>query len=241
MFEKAKTYSMTLKSKIQTFWYNFRWSEWIGYIDGWIPRFAFFVPLIGYLILFNDQISELFKFNVLVGSPNLFEGLDSGERLRFTYFGLICLGISNLLFRIKKPYIFRFGSNIREYTTNCLQTLSFDAFMRMHEGIREEGHFTLNGKYCDSKWDGFKKAALNEGEGNPPVKTGHWEDAKAQYGSLLRTILNEHFFKKDTARKGWLLTCVSLSTTGYILLIIPSLDLLLKVLASTFFLDFGAT
>lgn len=228
---------MKLKLKLESFWDNFRWSDWIDYIDGWIPRFAFFVPLLGYVILFNDKIGELVQFDTLVGSGGSFNGLDSGERLRLIYFGLILLGISNIFFRLKKPYIFRFGTNIREYTSNCLQTLSYVNFLRMHNGIREDGHFTQSGKYHDSEWDGFKHFALNEDEGTDTVKfNGHWEDAKARYGSLLRSILNEHFFKRDIARKGWLSFCVVLSTIGYVLLIVPSLELLFKVLISTFIL-----
>ena len=227
---------MSLKTRISIFWYNFRWSDWIDYVDGWIPRFAFFVPLLGYLILFNDNVTNLIQFNKLAGTyNNLFDGINSGERLRLIYFGLIFLGISNLIYRVKKPYIFRFGTNIREYTANCLQTLSFESFQRMHFGIREDGHFTQSGKYYDSEWDNFKKAALNEGEGTTSVKTtGHWEDAKSQYGSLLRAIINEHFFKKDVARKGWLLLCVIISSIGYFLLIIPSFELFLRVVVSTF-------
>jgi len=229
---------MSLETRVSTFWYNFRWSDWIGYVDGWIPRFAFFVPLLGYLILFNDNVTSLLKFQELVGSLASFDGLSSGERLRFVYFGLIFLGLSNLLFRFKKPYIFRFGTNIREYTSNCLQTLSFDSFQRMHIAIREDGHFTQSGKYYDSEWDGFKEAALNEGEGTDSVKrNGHWEDAKSQYGSLLRSILNEYFFKKDIERKNWLLVCVVASTIGYTLLIIPSFELFIKVAVSTFGFD----
>lgn len=236
MFKKPSTI-YKLKMKADTFWYNFRWSDWIDYIDGWIPRFAFFVPLLGYLILFNDKIGELVQFNTLVGSNSILDGLDSGERLRLIYFGLIFLGISNIIFRLKKPYIFRFGTNIREYTSNCLQTLSFDSFLRMHQGIREDGHFTQSGKYYDSEWDGFQKIAIDEDEGTDKVKyNGNWEEAKSRYGSLLRSILNEHFFKKDIARRGWLSFCVALSTIGYILLIIPSLELFSKVIYSSFIL-----
>jgi len=222
-------------NKIKTLWYNLRWSEWAGFIDGWIPRFAFFVPLLGYLIIFNDNATVLIQFDQIIGDHKAFEGLSSGQKLRLIYFGLIFLGISNLIYRIKKPYIFRFGKTILDYTENCLRTLSYDSFLHMHQSIREDGHFTSSGKYYDSEWDGFTERALNAGEGTSTVKrNGHWEDAKLQYGSLLRSILNEHFFKKDTCRKLWLLLCLSLSAIGYILLIIPSLELFLKIVASTF-------
>lgn len=51
------------------FWYNFGWSDWVHYIDGWIPRFSLFVPVVGYLIIFNDRIGGSIAFQSLLGIP----------------------------------------------------------------------------------------------------------------------------------------------------------------------------
>jgi len=106
--------------------------------------------------------------------------------------------------------------------------------LSIHHQIREDGHLTVNGKYYDSEWDGFSAAALNEGEGTDNVKnTGNWELAKSRYGSLLRSLLNEHFFKGNRKNMGWLVTCITLSGLGYAALLISSLDLMLKVIWSS--------
>lgn len=224
----------SLKRRMKRFWYNFEWSEWVSFIDGWIPRFAFFVPIIGYLILFNDHVGGKLAFTNLVGSEFQNFWLSGGFRLRLVYFGLIALGLSNLIYRLRKPYVFRFGTNRTDYTRTCLDAFTFQDFLNIHHTIGSKGHLTLDGKYYDSEWDGFARAARNEGEGTDHVmRSGNWEEARRQYGSLLRSMLGEYFFRSNIVRRSWLITCIVLSTAGYALLAIPSVDLFVKVFLST--------
>jgi hypothetical protein len=224
----------SIRSKWQTFWYNFGWSDWMGYIDGWVPRFAFFVPIVGYLIIFNDYVGGNIAFQNLLGPENRDFPLDSQSRLRLVYFGLIFLGMSNIVFRLRQPHIFRLGKDRMQVTRMCLDIFTYGDFLNLHGSIRHEGHRTLDGKYYDSEWKGFVEAALNEGEGTDHVRrTGDWDKAKKQYGSLLNSILSEFFFRENTSRKWSLIFCIIISTFGYILLAIPSIDLFLKVLLST--------
>lgn len=227
-----------MRSRFQSFWYNFGWSDWVAYIDGWIPRFSLFVPIVGYLILFADQVGGSIHFKSLVG-PSADFGLTGQERLRFVYFGLFSLGVSNFLYRLKRPYIFRFGTNRTDYSRAGLEAFTYQDFLSLHHEIRSNNHYTLDGKYYDSEWDGFKDAATNRGEGTDQVeRTGHWEDAKSKYGSLLRSILSETFFRGNLQRRSWLVLCIILSTAGYLLLVAPSADLFAKVVFSTFQLSF---
>lgn len=236
-----------LKGKWQTFSYNYRWTDWTGYIDGWIPKFSLMVPIIGYLLLFNDEIAKVLIFDELTsngvvtietelyrGKISSYEGLDSHNRLRLIYFGLIFLGVSNLIFRWKRPWIYTYGSDLAEFTKTCLETLSFGEFLHFHHTNRSEGHLTQSGKYYDSEWEGFSFAANNKGEGTEQVeRIGNWEEAKRQYGSLLRSLLAETFFRNDITRRGYLSLCLVLSTLGYMCLIIPSADIFIQVLIST--------
>ncbi|AZQ83110.1 hypothetical protein EKO29_02980 [Colwellia sp. Arc7-635] len=223
-----------IKSWWQTFIYNYRWSDYVNYIDGWIPKLALTIPVLGYLILFNDNISELLVFNKLANEPSLSFGLNGVQRLRLLYFGLLLLGLSNFTYRMKKPYQFKFGTNFMDYSRTCLEIFTLSDYVRMHGNIRQDGHLTISGKYYDSEWDGFKGSAQNTGEGTDNVtRNGDWETAKSKYGSLLREILSETFFKNDIANRGWLTFCIIVSTVGYLLLLAPSVDLFIKVIYST--------
>ena len=81
----------SLKSWWQTFTYNYSWSDYVGYIDGWIPKLALSVPILGYLILFNDSVSEIISFKHLAKEEINSFGLEGASRLRLLYFGLIFL------------------------------------------------------------------------------------------------------------------------------------------------------
>ena len=218
--------SSKIKSKIRLKWttltYNFRWSDWVTYIDGWIPKFSLFVPIVGYLLLFNDTISSHITFNILANENIQKYGFDGIERLRLIYYGLFFLGISNFIYKFRKPYIFKFGTNITEFTKNCLDTFNYERFLNIHQLIQVEGHFTADGKYDTKLWEVFTKHSDN------------WDVAKNQHGGLLRSILFEYFFRSDVKRKIWLFICVSFSTIGYVLLALPSIDIFIKVLLTSF-------
>ncbi len=224
-----------LKARWRSFTYNYRWSDYIAYIDGWIPKLAFTVPIIGYLILFNDSIGELLIFKQLANEDSISFGISGTQRLRFLYFGLIALGVSNIIYRFKKPYQFKFGTNFIDYSRTCLEIFTLSTYIHIHGTIRRHGHLTLAGKYYDSEWDGFLEAAMNKGEGTDSVlRTGDWEGAKRKYGNLLRGMLEDYWFRYDIGNRVWLTTCILLSTIGYFLLLAPSLDLFIKVVLSSY-------
>lgn len=217
-----------------TFRYNYRWSDYVSYIDGWIPKLALTVPVLGYLILFNDKASEILVFKELANETADSFGLAGVQRLRFLYFGLIFLGLSNFLYRIRRPYQFKFGTNFVDYSNTCLDAFTLGDYIEMHDKIRHKGHLSVRGKYYDSEWEGFLEAASHTGEGTDNVKRdGNWEEAKKIYGGLLRDILYENFFRDDRVRRGWLTSCLVISTVGYLFLLLPSLDLFVKVLLSS--------
>lgn len=223
-------------SKWDTFIYNYSWSYWIGYIDGWIPKLSFTVPLVAYLLLFNDYVVQNLEFSTMLSPETLNDGLNSSERLRFIYFGLIFLGISNFIFRVTKPKFLNYGTNLIDYTKTCIDTFTFERFLNLHREIKDSIHITLEGKYDTERWNEFEKIAVNkEGIYDLNVETADWEKAKLKYGSLLRSILYEIYFRRNIQKRHWLTLCVFLSTFGYILLLIPSFDIFIRITKSTFF------
>jgi hypothetical protein len=79
------------------------------------------VPVVGYLILFNDSISQHLSFNHLASEDQLSVfGLSASARLKLIYFGLIFLGSANILYRLRRPYIFRIGTDQFDYVERAL-------------------------------------------------------------------------------------------------------------------------
>ncbi len=217
----------------QTFKYNYCWSDYVRYIDGWIPKLALTVPILGYLILFNDKVSDILIFKTIANEDTLSFGLSGQQRLRSLYFGLIFLGVSNFIYIIKKPYLFKFGTNLVDYSKTCLELFTLSDYIQMHSMIQDKGYLTSGGKNYGYEWQGFCEDSSISGEDTDDAERhGNWEAAKSKYGGLLRGLLSETFFRYDTGGRCWLSLCLFLSSLGYLFLLAPSGDLFIKVCIS---------
>lgn len=223
-----------LKSRYQTFEYNFGWSDYVWLIDGWVARCAVAVPILGYLILFNDFVTKHISFNILADENFRSFGLENALRLQLIYFGLIFLGLSNVIYRFKRPYLMKFGKNEMEYANTALSFFTYAEFLHIHQRIRDRGHRSLYGKYYDNDWDGFSNLAIGESPGRGPTNNADWAVAKSRYESLLRSILLDEFYENIVKRRVWLCICIALSMFGFCLLMIPSIDLFIKVILVAF-------
>jgi hypothetical protein len=219
--------------KWAVFAYNYRWSEYVFLFDGWVAKCAMAIPIVGYLIVFNDAVSQHLSFNRLASETTVGFGLSSGARLKLIYFGLIFLGSANILYRLRRPFVFKLGTSQFEYVENALKHFTVSAYIDIHGVIRHEGHFTLGGKYYDAEYDAFLDVAAGRktGDGQRDDSTADWTGAKHKYEGLLRSMLAENYFRNDIKRRVSLTTCLVLSSIGYFLLLIPSSDLFLKVIA----------
>jgi hypothetical protein len=222
-----------LKFNWQIFDYNFGWTSYINLIDGWIARCSVAVPIVGYLIIFNDTIVEYISFDKITGGGVSPFYLDSVNRLRLLYFALISLGIANLIYKFRRPWVFKVGRDTKEFIVNGLNIFTPTDYIRFHGTIRHEGHLTVYGKYYDSEWEGFLKQAIGiEGKSVSENVPGHWNDAKNQYEYLLRCILEETFFRHSITNRISLCFSIIFSFVGYALLLLPSADLFFAVLKS---------
>jgi hypothetical protein len=222
------------KLKRDIFTYNYRWSDYVFLFDGWIARSAMAVPVVGYLIIFNDSISQHLSFDKLAQESTAGFGLSPVLRLKFIYFGLIFLGAATILYRLRRPFVFRIGSNQFDYVENALRHFTVAAYIDIHGTIRHEGHHTLHGKYYDAEYDAFLGLALghkHEQRRQRDETTADWTAAKNRYEGLLRSMLIENFSRNDVKRRFSLTCCILLALAGYFLLLIPSSDLFIKVLA----------
>ncbi|AND92600.1 blr7681 [Bradyrhizobium diazoefficiens USDA 110] len=218
------------RTEWSTFHYNLGWSRWVRFLDGWIAKCAMAVPVVGYLVLFNDGVSQHISFNDLASEHQLSVlSLTASGRLKLIYFGLIILGSANILYRLRRPYIFRVGTDQFDYVERALVHFTVDNYIDLNGVIRHEGHRTLHGKYDDAEFDSFVDAAT--GRNNPDV--GNWNLAKSKFEGLLRSILIETFFRNDVKHRLALTCFLLLAFCGYGLLLIPSFDLFVKVIRVT--------
>jgi hypothetical protein len=219
-----------LRSKLDGFIYNFRWSDYVDLIDGPPARAALAIPLVGYLILFNDWVANNLTFQIISGEGGPYVGMSGATRLQWVYFGLFCLATASVIYRWRRPFVHKFGRNFVEFSRVGLETFTTSFYVEAHGLIRQEGHRTLAGKYYDSTWDGFLRIALGEGEGTQEVsQSPDWERAKRQYEHLLRGILEDYYFRHDITNRLSLFFGLLTAGIGYALLIGSGADIFIKV------------
>jgi hypothetical protein len=232
MKDIAKRWIDYWRMKWGGFAYNYGWSSYVLLFDGWIAKFAMAVPIVGYLILFNDSISQHLSFNKLADESAVRFGLSSIARLKFIYFGLIFLGSANILYRIRRPFVLKIGTNQFAYVEKALTHFTVSSYIDINGEIQQHGHTTLHGKYCDSEFESFLNLALGaRGIVGRDESSANWLAAKNKYEGLLRSMLIENFFRNNITRRVSLSFCILLSISGYTLLLIPSADLFLKVMS----------
>ena len=163
-------------------------------------------------------------------------GSNFKRSLESIYFGLIFLGSATILYRLRRPFVFKIGTNQFDYVERALRHFTASAYIDIHGTIRHEGHHTLHGKYYDSEYETFLDLALGKkGEGGHRREaTADWNEAKSKYEGLLRSMLIENFARNDVTRRSFLGLCILMALVGYVLLLIPSLDLFLRVLSVSF-------
>ena len=222
-----------LKSKWGEFTYNYQWHDYVVYLDGWVVRFAATIPILGYLILFNDDIASYLRFDELTSSKDTEFWLTGSQRLRFLYFGMLFLAAANLLYRIRRPYAVKKAQSMEAYLEWADQVLTFSDYLDMHDQIRNNDHISQDGKYWDADWDAFRADARGD-EGDEGQRGGDWGAAKLRHGDLIRSVLRETYYRSSRSRRKSLTLCLCVAAIGYILLGIPSVDLFWRVLMVTF-------
>ena len=150
-----------------------------------------------YLILFNDSVSQHLSFKILAGETTSWLDLSSSARLKLIYFGLIFLGCATILYRLRRPYVFKIGTNQFDYVERALTHFTASAYIDIHGTIRHEGHHTPHGKYYDSEYKAFLNLALGKLDelGHRREGTADWNQAKSKYEELLRSMLIENFLR----------------------------------------------
>ena len=224
------------------FAYNFQWSSFGFLFHGNLARVSAFIPLFGYLILFNDGISQHLTFENLAPVGMKTAVLSSASRLRLVYFGLILLGIAELIYILRRPNVMKLGKDFYSYKDRILSLSSPKYFSQIHHEIRncDFDPLTQGGKYYDRDYEDFMevctgaKPGLSIREAYDKGKLSSWDEAVKRFEPLVTGLLEEKYFREGRKRLTALSLAVSLALFGYLLLAIPSIELLIRVIAVTF-------
>ncbi|MDU9004919.1 hypothetical protein [Sedimentitalea todarodis] len=107
------------------------------------------IPIIGYVVLFNDTIARHLNFEEITdGSGTLFIG--SQTRIQLIYFGLVFLGAASFWFRCSCPSTIKIASDEYEYRDFAFLKYSIREFFTIYLMIEGKSGF---GKYDDTSFD----------------------------------------------------------------------------------------
>jgi hypothetical protein len=217
---------------------RFRWSDYVPFLDGTAARLAYAVPLVGYLIVFNDTISDFFHFKNLTRAQSDSGFLSSNSRLHLIYYGMIFLGLANLGYRLFRPKLHQLGTDRWTFVDRAMAAYTMHDFMRLHERFKLGGTSTEYGEYSDAEWLSFWTQATGTETYKPNVTKhrggGTWNAAKSKHEGLMRSMLVEFYAQEDIKRPVVLGALLAFAFLGYALLAIPSIELFVRVTLATF-------
>lgn len=234
-----------IRLKWDTLSYNFSWDQFTWYLNGNVAKAARFVPIVGYLVIFNDYVTDQITFQNLTNEVQSTLFLDPDVRLRLIFFGFLFLAAANALYFLMRPYTIKIGESSEEFSEYYLNQVPSHVFLRLHQEIRQEEHWTPDGKYFDDDWNLFwreaqwpfsgqnqleKHSKLSDLNGYDRVD---YEQAKNRHKSVLLSILRETYFRESRKRRPQLVLVIALATFGYAMLLVPSIDLTGRVIQLT--------
>jgi len=203
------------------------WSWANKYLNGGIAKAALTVPLLGYLILLNDQIADHLQFTV-VADGRITWGLNGIERLQLIYFGLVILAVLNIAFKTFRPRELRNGNSILEFTRESFDFNTKGDYSHIY-GILAAKSNSLNliGGNYDVEWKTYQLDIEQTQNGK---YTGDWNRSKLQYEHLLKEMLHNYYILYDRQGKAKIILLMAGGFLGYLLLTLPAIDIFLKVL-----------
>lgn len=193
-----------------------------------LSRIVGLVPLIGYLILFNDEIADIASFRTIAGvvddntSPFILSGL---TKMRLVFFGSLFILISNLIFIAFRPNILQRSKGDMEFCIRVRDSYSVHELSSMEKHIFS-CHWKPRTKLFWKVYD--------ETRAKRKVISGFRPDARAQmflqHGDYIHFLAREWWAGMMHTYRIARFASVSFGITGYILLAIPTLDISQAVL-----------
>ena len=127
--------------KPSTEWKGLRWEAVKGVANNDFTRVVALIPVVGYLILFNDEIAGMVSFDALAGvgeakrSPFLLVGL---TKLRLVFFGSLFVLCSFLTYRLFRPEVLEESKNGLEFSELVRQRYSVHELAQIEERVHSQ-------------------------------------------------------------------------------------------------------
>lgn len=195
-----------------------------------LVNFAEAIPVFGYLILFNDQVLGSLSFFHIAGieqadrDPFLFSSV---SKLRFAFFGGICMLIANSIQAWRSPRVLSHSRTDLEFAELVVATYSFGEIVPMQKEVLSE----------EWRWrTPFMRALDRNNFGRLPKHPdlSAFSDKNfimSKTEDYLRALSREWWSGQMHADQAWRYAILAIAGAGYVMLLIPTLDITQAVVA----------
>ena len=218
--------------KSSTDWKIVRWETVKGVADNDFTRVVALIPVVGYLILFNDEIAGMASFDALAGvgetnsSPFLLEGL---TKLRLVFFGSIFVLCSFVIYRLFRPEVLEVSKNDLEFSELVRQRYSVYELAQIEEHVHSQSWI----ERTEAFW-----TVLGELRSKKPLVSGYRPDARAQmfskHGDYIDFLAREWWEGMMYSHRPARICSLICGGGGYAMMAIPTLDIAQAVLRHLF-------
>ncbi|MEM6498557.1 MAG: hypothetical protein AAF709_17760 [Pseudomonadota bacterium] len=218
--------------KPRTDWKLVRWESVKGVANNDFTRVVALIPIAGYLILFNDEITGMVSFDVLAGvgetdrSPFLLDGL---TKLRLVFFGSLLVLFSFITYRIFRPKVLEASKNDLEFSELVRQRYSVYELAQIEERVHSESWT----ERTEAFW-----IVLGKRRAKKPVVSGFRPDVRAQmfsnHGDYIGFLAREWWIGMMHTFRPARICSLAFGIGGYAMLAISTLDIAQAVLRHLF-------
>ena len=210
---------------------DWKYAQW-GFVEkianNDLARIVGLVPLVGYLILFNDEIAGIASFSIIAGvdddnvSPFF---LTSLAKMRLVFFGSIFVLFANLIFRALRPQVLERSKGDIEFSIRVRDSYSVHELASMEEQVFSDD-WKPRSSFFWMVQDQIRTKKL--------VVSGFRPDARSQmfskHGDYIHFLAREWWVGMMHTNRVARLASMILGITGYILLAVPTFDISQAVL-----------
>ncbi|WP_127558989.1 hypothetical protein [Nioella ostreopsis] len=192
------------------------------------------IPVIGYLILFNDTIIANIEFSFLSGSRNVEVSdfvLPAKTKLQLVFLGSVLILVSNSLFRVFQPSALRNAKDEFSFANHVISSYTIAELFSMEQSVFDRD-WTPRTLFLSAQRKNIERGYPHT------LRSGYYSTKEELFRKededLFREIAYEWFLNEmNTYQKTRVVTLV-FSVLGFLLIFIPSLDVFQAVVRDIF-------
>lgn len=218
--------------KFHADWKLTQWQSVERVANNDLTRVVALVPIIGYLILFNDQIAEIASFRMIAGvepgveTPFYLTGI---AKMRLVFFGSLLLLCSNLIFKVFRPQALELAKGDIEFAARVGERYSVHELANMEAHVFSD-HWKPRLPLFWRVHDEFRSKKLVVSGYRPDVRNAMFN----KYGDYISYLSREWWTGEMHIFRAARITSLSLGLLGSVLLAIPTLDITQAVVGDVF-------